>query len=78
MLNLQMPSGKNDRLLRISKALRSSTRGMSRGGISLAASTLVLKIVDTMSPGGEMAHLQGLLDLVDFKGSEVRLESGTI
>ena len=31
-----------------------------------------------MRPGKELAHPRGLLDFVDFKGSEVRLESVTI
>ncbi len=31
-----------------------------------------------MSLGKELAYLQGLIDLVDFKGSEVWLESGAI
>ncbi len=51
---------------------------MSCGGMSLAASSLVLKIVDTMKPGCEVTHLRGLLDFVEFKGSEGRFESGTI
>ena len=78
MLDLQMPSGNTDRVLWILNCLRNSTRGMSRSGISLAASTLVLWIVDTMRAGKELAHLRGLSHFVDFKGSEVRLESGTI
>ncbi len=35
-------------------------------------------LVSTKRPGGEVEHLRDLLDIVDFRGSDVRLDIGVV
>jgi hypothetical protein len=62
----------------IREALQHSTKGLAKAGMSAAAANMVLNFLKNMVPGSEKAHLVGLLSAVDFRGSDVRLESGTI
>ena len=59
-------------------ALRNSTRGLSRRNIAINAVDEVLKITDSMIPGQEFEHLLAVFSLLDHRGSDVRLESGSI
>jgi hypothetical protein len=74
----RLPLCPSDRLGWVLQSLRSSTRGLSRVGLSSEASDRILNWVSEMIPGSEKKHLINLLNDVDFKGSDVRLESGTL
>ena len=62
----------------IFRALSNSTRGLARPDHASDAANHVLRILSTMRVGREVDHLQKLISLVDFRGSDVRLESGSI
>ena len=55
------------------RALAGSTRGLSKQGHAFEACQHVLRIMNSMTSGHEQAHLRKLVDLVDFRGSDVRL-----
>ena len=38
----------------------------------------MLRILNTMKSGEEVLHLNGLVNLVDMRGADVRLDSGSI
>ena len=59
-------------------ALRNSTRGLKRPGFAADAAAHVLRILNTMKSGEEILHLNGLVNLVDMRGSDVRLDTGSI
>ena len=51
---------------------------MAKPGVALQAAEAVISLLATMKRGEEQTHLRGLLNIVDFRGSDVRLDSGTI
>ena len=46
--------------------------------MAASVSAEVEQVLSTVSAGNEKAHLSWILQFVDFKGSEVRLKTGTI
>ncbi len=46
--------------------------------MAIYAAEAVLGLVATMRPVGEVGHLKGLRDIVDFRGSDIRLDTGAI
>ena len=74
----QFPFGELEQQSSSLDALNHSTRGMAKPGVALHAAEAVVSLLATMKRGGEQKHLLGLLDIVDFRGSDVRLDSGTI
>ena len=54
------------------------TKGMAKPGIAAMICEQVEKVLSTIKPGDEARHMQWILELVDFKGSEVRLKDATI
>jgi hypothetical protein len=75
---LQLPAGHQDQRTWVLDALRHSTKGLAKPGVAFHAAKAVLGLMSTMHPGREENHLTGLLDLVDFRGSDVRLDTGAI
>ncbi len=75
---LQLPGGHQEQRSWVLDALRHSTRGLPKPGAAFHAAEAVLSLIATMCPGGEVLHLKGLLDLVDFRGSDVRLDTGAV
>ena len=73
-----LPAEETAQKLWVLNALQNSTRGMSRSGIALAALDEVMSIVKTMVPGAEGEHLNSLFTLLDHRGSDVRLETGSV
>jgi hypothetical protein len=78
LAKLQLPVGHQDQRSWVLDALRHSTKGLSKPGVALFAAEAVMSLIATMCPGNEIAHLQGLLNIIDFRGSDVRLDSGVI
>ena len=60
------------------KALASSTKGLARHGRASEATFQVLNILYAMSAGKEAVHLSSLHAFLDLRGSDVRLDSGSI
>ena len=56
--------------------LAKSTKRLSSGGPHLLAAKRVLDLLATMQPGDECQHLHSLLRLVDYRGADVRLDTG--
>ena len=59
-------------------ALRNSTKGLQRPGFAADAASHVLRILQTMRQGKEAEHLRNLVNLVDLRGSDVRLETRSV
>ena len=59
-------------------ALLHSTKGMARPGIAAMVCEQVEQVLATIQPGEEAKHMLWILEFVDFRGSEVRLNDGTI
>ena len=72
------PCGAEAQMSWILNCLRHSTKGLSKIGIAESAAVSVMGMVQSVQVGREAEHLRSLLDVVDFKGSDVRLETGSI
>ena len=59
-------------------ALTNSTKGLAKCGRASEATEQVLQILGSMSLGNEAAHLANLHAFLDLRGSDVRLDSGSI
>ena len=73
-----MPLSPSLQALWIFRALKDSTKGFSRPGLAMDAARHVFKILTTMVRGREKEHLNELINLVDFRGSDVRLLDGSV
>ena len=60
------------------KALAASTKGLARHGRASEATAQVIRILTAMSSGKEAEHLSLLHAFLDLRGSDVRLDSGSI
>ena len=60
------------------RALTNSTKGLARPDHAADAAGHVFRILSTMKVGHEAEHSQGLINLIDFRGSDVRLATGSI
>jgi hypothetical protein len=78
LAKLQLPLGLQDQRSWVLDALRHSTKGLSKPGVAIFAAEAVLSVINTMQPGCEAEHLIGLLSIVDFRGSDVRLDTGVV
>ena len=74
----KLPIKPSEHSASVLRALVGSTRGLSKKGHAFEACQHVLRIMESMSAGQERAHLRKLVDLVDFRGSDVWLDSGAI
>jgi hypothetical protein len=78
LAKLQLPLGHQNQRSWVLDALRHSTKGLSKPGVALFAAEAVMSLIATMCPGKEIEHLESLLSAFDFRGSDVRLDSGVI
>ena len=73
-----LPLSLDEQRVWIYTALRRSTRGLAKPGLAAAATSEVLKFCQSIQPHGEMQHLRSLYAQLDHRGSDVRLDIGTI
>jgi hypothetical protein len=78
LAKLQLPLGLQDQRSWVLDALRHSTKGLSKPGVAIFAAEAVMNLINTMHPGREAEHLKDLLSIVDFRGSDVRLDTGVV
>ena len=62
----------------IFNSINHSTKGLARGGLSAHVSSQVFNLLKGMRPGLEASHLQSLFTLLDMRGSDVKLDTGTV
>ena len=73
-----LPQSLDEQKSWVYEALRRSTRGLAKPGFAAAATTEVLKLCHSVQPGGEVSRLRSLFSQLDHRGSDVRLETGTV
>ena len=73
-----LPGESELQALWVYRSINNSTRGLAKGGLSVQATTEVLSMLANMCPGREASHLVALFNILDLRGSDVRLESGTV
>ena len=73
-----LPSGEERQRLWIRKSLDSSTKGLARVGVAAVATDEIFNIIDTARDRPVSEHLRELYQLVDHRGSDVRLDSGGV
>ena len=59
-------------------SLLKSTKGLSRPGTAKVIVAELMRLIATLEVGGESEHLHFILRTSDFKGSDVRLETGEL
>lgn len=74
----QLPVTREDRDARVLATLRSSTRGLSKDRVSNIAASEVKRLINQMQPGSEPAHPASLYNLLDMRGSDVRLATENV
>ena len=75
---IQLPIRPSEHGNFVFRALAGSTKGLSNLVLAQEATSHVIHIMQTMQAGKESEHLRQLLDLVDFRGSDFRLDSGSV
>ena len=78
LFSKSLPSGEERQKLWIRRALLSSAKGLARPGLAAAAAVSVFNIIETARDRSVSEHLRDLYQLVDHRGSDVRLDSGDI
>ncbi|CAK0791571.1 unnamed protein product, partial [Prorocentrum cordatum] len=66
----------SERAVWIRCELSLATQRLSQGSARLLAVQRILAMTATMEPGREAKHLASLLQLVDYRGADVRLDTG--
>ena len=74
----ELPQQYDDRVRWVFSQLRASTRGFSHDASSMAGASCVLRWMDDMVPGKELSHLTSLYRELDLRGSDVRLDTGSL
>ena len=75
---MQLPQCPTRRLGWILQALRMSTKGLKKPGSASRALEQIEAMLDTMTPGSEVAHLQWVTRNVDARGTDVTLLTGEL
>ena len=78
LFSKSLPSGSERQWLWVKRALLSSTKGLARAGIATAAADSVFRIIETARDVSIEEHLKELYQLVDHRGSDVRLDAGEV
>ena len=73
-----LPVGDDYRKLWILRCLRHSTRGLSKRGCAEEAAQVVASMLKSAVVGKEVERLKTMLNFIDFKGSDVRLDTGSL
>ena len=73
-----LPAGEDGQKIWVLNCLRHSTRGLSKRGFAEEASEVVGKMLRSAVAGKEIEHLRNMLTFIDFKGTDVRLETGSL
>ena len=74
----QLPDSRLAQTEWVFKCMTNSTRGLNKDIVSVKAAEQVMALLDSMQPGLESAHLQQLYIMLHLRGSDVRLDTGTV
>ena len=78
LLSKALPAGEERQWLWIKKAMSSSTKGLARPNVVDAATDAVFNVLNSAREVSVAEHLRELYQLVDHRGSDVRLDAGEI